>query len=64
LAHDVQRLAAVRRLGGDDEVHLVGKELPQSCTHDGVVVDDGDADHEGWAVILIHDPTFGTRSAS
>ena len=45
LAHDVQRLAAVGRLGHDAEVGLVGEELAQPGANHGMVVDDGDSNH-------------------
>jgi hypothetical protein len=45
LADDVDRLAAVRRLGDDLKVDLVGEVLAQPGANDGVVVDDGDSDH-------------------
>ena len=39
------RFAAVRGLGDDGEVDLLGEELTQAGANDGVVVDDGDSDH-------------------
>ena len=46
LAHDVQRIAAIGRLGDDLEVDLVGEELPQSGPDHGMVIDDGNSDHD------------------
>jgi len=45
LADDVDGFAAIRGLGHDREIDLLGKELAQAGANDGVVVDDGDSDH-------------------
>jgi len=60
LAHDVQRLASVGRLGDHLQVGLLGEELAQTGAHHGVVVDDGDADHGGRQG-QVHDSPFGER---
>jgi hypothetical protein len=47
----LQRLVAAAAFAGDAQVDMVGQELAQSGAHDGVVVDDTDADH-GLASVL------------
>jgi hypothetical protein len=58
LAHDVQRLASVGRLGNDVEVGLIGEELAQPGAHHGMVVNDGNSDHGGLLHSATHDRTF------
>ena len=41
-AHEVDRLAAAGGFAHHAQVDLLGKELPQTGAHDGVVVDNGD----------------------
>ena len=43
----LKRLAAVVGFARHAQVHVLRKILPQTASHDGVVVDDSDSDHEG-----------------
>ncbi len=45
LAHDLERLAAVGRLGDDDEIDLISKELAQAGANHRMVVDNGNSNH-------------------
>jgi len=42
---NVECLAAIGCFGGHDKIDLLGKELPQPGTDNGVVINDGNANH-------------------